>query len=258
VSFADALQAVAIGVVAGVLSGLFGVGGGIVMTPGIDALLPVPPIGAIATPLPVIFPTSITGAVTYTRARQVDRRAALMMAPTGLIGSAVGAIATKWIDPTFLLLVTAALLGWQSIGIVRGRRIAGGDVEREEREVAASAFAAIGLTAGIVSGMLGIGGGLVMVPLLAGWCGMPLKRALGTSLLTIPALVVPGTIVHAAFGHVDWWAALYLTIGAVPGARIGAMLALGTAERTLRLVVGGGMLVIAVLYAGLQISELLR
>jgi uncharacterized membrane protein YfcA len=257
VSLIDALQAIAIGLVAGVLSGLFGVGGGIVMTPGLDALLPVPPIGAIATPLPVIFPTSITGAISYGRAGQVDRRAALMMAPTGLIGSALGAIATRWIDPTFLLLVTAALLGWQSIGIIRGRR-SPGDVAREERPVSTSTFAVIGLTAGVVSGLLGIGGGLVMVPLLAGWCGMPLKRALGTSLLTIPALVIPGTIVHAALGHIDWWAALYLTIGAVPGARIGATLALGTAERTLRLVVGGGMLVIAVFYAGLQISELVR
>jgi uncharacterized membrane protein YfcA len=85
---------------------------------------------------------------------------------------------------------------------------------------------------------------------------MPLKRALGTSLLTIPALVIPGTIVHAALGHIDWWAALFLTIGAVPGARIGAMLALGTAERTLQLVVGGGMLAIAVVYAGAQIAQL--
>jgi uncharacterized protein len=257
VTLADALQAVAIGVVAGVLSGLFGVGGGIVMTPGIDALLPVPPIGAIATPLPVIFPTSITGAITYTRAGEVDRRAALMMAPTGLIGSALGALATKWIDPTLLLFVTAALLGWQSIGIMRGRR-RDGDEAVEQRSVSASTFAVIGLTAGLVSGLLGIGGGLVMVPLLAGWCRMPLKRVLGTSLLTIPALVIPGTVVHAALGHIDWWAALYLTVGAVPGARVGAMLALGTAERTLRLVVGGGMLAIAVLYAGLQVSELMH
>jgi uncharacterized membrane protein YfcA len=257
VTLADALQAVGIGIVAGVLSGLFGVGGGIVMTPGLDALLPLEPIGAIATPLPVIFPTSITGAVTYTRAGEVDRRAALSMAPTGLIGSALGAIATTWIDPSYLLLVTAALLGWQSIGIIRGgrRRTEAGD---EQHRAPTSTFAVIGLTAGLVSGLLGIGGGLVMVPLLAGWGRMPLKRVLGTSLLTIPALVIPGTIVHAALGHIDWWAALYLTIGAVPGARVGAMLALGTAERTLRLVVGAGMLAIAILYAGLQISELTR
>jgi uncharacterized membrane protein YfcA len=59
-------------------------------------------------------------------------------------------------------------------------------------------------------------------------------------------------------GNIDWWAALFLTVGAVPGARIGATLALGTAERTLRLVVGTGMLVIAVAYAALQVVELTR
>ena len=87
---------------------------------------------------------------------------------------------------------------------------------------------------------------------------MPLKRALGTSLLTIPALVIPGTVVHALLGNIDWWAALFLTVGAVPGARVGATLALGTAERTLRLVVGGGMLAIAVLYAWVQFTQLAR
>jgi uncharacterized membrane protein YfcA len=253
---ADALQAGAIGLVAGVLSGLFGVGGGIVMTPGLDAFVPVTSIGAIATPLPVIFPTSITGAITYTKAGQVDRGAAWRMAPTGLVGAVAGALATRWIDPTLLLLVTAGLLGWQSIGIMRNRSDAG--AQADARIVDARTYAAIGLAAGVVSGLLGIGGGLVMVPLLAGWCGMPLKRALGTSLLTIPALVIPGTAVHAWLGNIDWWAALFLTVGAVPGARIGATLALGTAERTLRLVVGTGMLVIAVAYAALQVVELTR
>jgi uncharacterized membrane protein YfcA len=178
------------------------------------------------------------------------------MAPTGLVGAVAGALATRWIDPTLLLLVTAGLLGWQSIGIMRNRSDAG--AQADARIVDARTYAAIGLAAGVVSGLLGIGGGLVMVPLLAGWCGMPLKRALGTSLLTIPALVIPGTAVHAWLGNIDWWAALFLTVGAVPGARIGATLALGTAERTLRLVVGTGMLVIAVAYAALQVVELTR
>jgi uncharacterized membrane protein YfcA len=258
VTVADAVIAVAIGLGAGVLSGIFGVGGGIVMTPAIDAFLPVSSIAAIATPLPVIFPTSITGAYTYAKAGEVDRRAAWLMAPTGLVGAVVGALATQWIDPTLLLLATAALLGWQSIGIIRARAPRGGDPHAPVPVVPRGVFAVIGFTAGAVSGLLGIGGGLVMVPLLAGWCGLPLKRALGTSLLTIWALVIPGTAVHAWLGNIDWWVALFLTIGAIPGARIGATLALGAGERTLRTVVGTGMLVIAVLYAAVQLVELAR
>ena len=110
-------------------------------------------------------------------------------------------------------------------------------------------FTAAGLVAGFLSGLLGIGGGLVMVPLLAGWLGMPLKRALGTSLLAIVALVVPGTIVHAALGHIDVGIGVALAVGAIPGARVGAALALGAKERTLRVVVGGGLLAISIAYA---------
>ena len=104
----------------------------------------------------------------------------------------------------------------------------------------------IGLAAGFVSGLLGIGGGLIMVPLMVGWLGMPLKVALGTSLLTIVALVIPGTVVHVMLGHIDWAICLVLTLGAVPGARIGASLALDTKERTLRLMVGSFLLIVAV------------
>ena len=97
-----------------------------------------------------------------------------------------------------------------------------------------------------------------MVPLLAGWLGMPLKRALGTSLLAIVALVVPGTIVHAALGHIDWAiCAGARRSEACPGARLGAALALGAKERTLRMVVGGGLLAISVRYAVDQAATML-
>jgi uncharacterized protein len=87
---------------------------------------------------------------------------------------------------------------------------------------------------------------------------MPLKRTLGTSLLTIPAIVIPGTIVHAALGNIDWWVFAFATIGAVPGARIGARLALGTREATLRLAVGSFMLLVAAAYGLAQAVALVR
>jgi uncharacterized membrane protein YfcA len=257
VTFADAAWGVAIGMIAGILSGMFGVGGGIVMTPALDATVPITPIQAVATPLPVIIPTSITGAYTYAKAGEVDRRAASWMATFGLVGAVIGAFTTRWVDPSLLLLLTAGLLGWQAIGIVRGPRRPARATD-EIRLVAAPRLAAIGSAAGVVSGFLGIGGGIVIVPLLSGWCGMPLKRALGTSLLTIPALVVPATIVHAALGNIDWPIVWFLIVGAVPGARIGARIALGTGERTLRTIVGTGMFAVALVYALRQVADLLR
>jgi uncharacterized membrane protein YfcA len=237
---------IAIGLVSGVLAGLFGVGGGILMTPGIQVLLGTPAIVALATPLPAIFPTALAGALAYRRGGELDLRAAAWLVGPGLVAATVGAWLTDHIDTTLLLLVTALLLGWQAIGIIRDARKPG---RREVREATAPILGGIGAIAGFVSGLLGIGGGLVMVPLLAGWLGMPLKRALGTSLLAIVALVLPGTIVHAALGHIDWGICLALVAGGVPGARLGAALALGAKERTLRMVVGGGLLVISVAYA---------
>lgn len=245
--------AVAIGLVSGVLAGVFGVGGGIVMTPGIQVLLGTPPIVALATPLPVIFPTALAGALAYRRRGEVDVRAATWLVGPGVVGAVLGAWLTTAIDTRVLLIVTALLLGWQAISILRA-----GERRRAGRPATAPILGGIGALAGLVSGLLGIGGGLVMVPLLAGWLGMPLKRALGTSLLAIVALVVPGAVVHGVLGHLDLWLCVALMVGSVPGARLGAAIALGARERTLRVVVGCGLLAVSILYAIEQASAMLE
>lgn len=252
-SAADVAIGVAIGLASGVLAGSFGVGGGILMTPGVHLLLGAPAIVALATPLPVIFPTALAGALAYRRRGELDTRAVAWLVGPGLVAAAIGAWLTEYVDTTLLLLVTALLLGSQAIAILqesRGRR-------GEPREATAPILGGIGAVAGFASGLLGIGGGLVMVPLLAGGLGMPLKRTLGTSLLAIVALVVPGTVVHAALGHIDVGIGLALAVGAIPGARVGAALALGAKERTLRLVIGGGLLAISVGYAVDQAATML-
>ncbi|HEV8564836.1 MAG TPA: sulfite exporter TauE/SafE family protein [Actinomycetota bacterium] len=251
----EAVLGTLIGFVSGVLSGLFGVGGGIVMTPGIQVLLGAPPIVALATPLPAIFPTAATGAYTYHRSGEVDVRAALWMAGPGLAAAAAGAALTDVVETHLLLVVTALLLMYQAVGILRGA-----DAERPvtERAIPAATYAGIGIVAGFVSGLLGIGGGLVIVPFLSGLLGTALKRALGTSLLAIVVLVVPGTVVHAALDHIDWAIFAMVTIGAVPGARLGARIALGTRERTLRMLVGSFLLVVAVAYGVDEIVSLVR
>ena len=250
----EVLLGLAIGLVSGVLSGLFGVGGGIVMTPGLQVGLGAAPIVALATPLPVILPTALTGALTYRRAGELDQRAAAWMIGPGVLSSVFGALLTDVVDPHLLLVITAALLAWQAVGILRGRRERAGP----SLEPTPSMYIGIGLVAGFVSGLLGIGGGLIMVPMLAGWLGMPLRRALGTSLLAIVALVIPGAITHALLGHIDWGLVLVVTSGAVPGAWLGARIALGTRERTLRLLVGAFLLIVAVAYGVSETIEVLE
>jgi uncharacterized membrane protein YfcA len=249
----EAALTVLVGLVAGILSGLFGIGGGIVMTPGLTALAGLAPIVAVATPLPVILPTAMVGAYTYHRAGEVDVRAAAWISMTGAAASAAGALLTEVVNARSLLLATAGLLGWQSIQIRRG---GSRPDPRGGGPIPAATLALVGVAAGLLSGLLGIGGGLIIVPVLAGMLGVPLKRALGTSLVAVVVLVIPGTIVHAALGHLHWTAALFLVIGSVPGARVGATFALGTGERTLRILVGTFLAVVAVAYGVQQVAEL--
>jgi uncharacterized protein len=252
----EIVLAVLSGLTAGVMSGLFGVGGGTVMTPAVQVLLGAPPIVALATPLPVIFPTAVTGAWTYRQGGQLDERAAAWMVGPGIVGAVAGAALTDVIETHLLLIVTALLLAREAVRILQGasRRQA----EGEASPGTPAQLAGIGLAAGFVSGLLGVGGGIIIVPLLMGILRMPLKRALGTSLLAIVVLVIPGTIVHAALGHIDWAIFAALTVGAVPGARIGARLALGARERTLRLLVGSFLLAVALAYGAGEVVHLAR
>ena len=241
------------GFAAGILSGAFGVGGGIITTPAISILLGAPAIVAVATPLPVIFPSALVGAYTYSRALEVSFRAAKWAVGPGAVGAIIGAALTEIVNAHALLLVTAVLLGAQAIRVIRG-----GEYEiRPRGSTPGMHYAIAGFAAGLVSGLLGVGGGIIMVPILTTILGMPLKRALGTSLVIISALVVPGTIVHALLGHIDWGIFLVLTIGVVPGARIGAKLALRAEDRTLRLAVGLFLIAVAVLYTVEESSALL-
>ncbi|MDP9300154.1 MAG: sulfite exporter TauE/SafE family protein [Actinomycetota bacterium] len=245
---------IVIGVAAGVLSGLFGVGGGIVTTPAIQELLGGTPYIAVGTPLPVAIPTALVGGYTYARAHEVSWRAVRFAAIPGMAGAAAGAWLTSLIDPHWLLLVTAGLIGWQAVRIGRSSeyRIS------PRGSTPGWQYAALGGFTGLVSGLLGVGGGIIFVPFVTTMLGMPLKRALGTSLVLIAVIAIPGTLVHAALGHIDWEIAFVLALGVIPGARVGASIALGTRERTLRLMVGAFLLVVGVVYGAAEIARLAR
>ncbi len=244
---------IAVGFVAGMLSGLFGVGGGIITTPAVNTLLGGTAIQAIATPLPVILPTSIVGSYTYAKAGEVSFRAARWAGVPGIGGAIAGALLTEVVNAHLLLVVTSALIAITAAQVIAGRTP---KTPWVKGRTPPWKYSAIGLVAGFVSGLLGIGGGIVMVPALTAWIGMPVRRALGTSLLVIAILVIPGTIVHAILGHIDWAIFLVLTLGVVPGVRIGARIALGVRERTLRVAVGTFLLVVAVAYGVAEVASL--
>lgn len=239
------LAVIAVGLAAGVLSGAFGVGGGVVTTPAIRLLLGFPALIAVGTPLPVIVPTALAGAWSYWRDGLIDVRAALTIGAAGIPLSVLGAWLSDIAGGRLVLAVTAALIAYMAVDVAVGGRSASPEPsERSRRGV--WAYVLLGVFTGLYSGFLGLGGGFVIVPLLTRLFGMSIKRSIGTSLLAVCLLAIPGAITHWYLGHVDVSLALMLMIGVVPGALLGARLTRRAGETAVRYAFSGLLAVTAI------------
>jgi uncharacterized membrane protein YfcA len=254
----DALTLV-VGLCSGVLSGAFGVGGAVISTPGIR-LLGVSPLVAVGTTLPAILPSALSGGLRYHTEGLLDWRAVALVAPSGLLASIAGALLSGLVpgDGHLLQLAIAGLLGFSAWRMGTGRQgpsNAGedGDGGTEQgstlppRPVAR--LAGVGVLAGALSGLLGIGGGTILVPGLAQVGGLSLRTAVATSLVCTGIFAVPGTVTHGLLGNIDWRVALLLGVTVVPGARLGVAASLRLGDRNLARAVAIFLGVIAVIYA---------
>lgn len=246
---------------------MFGIGGAGATTPSIRVFLGASPAIALGTTLPVTIPTAAAGGYTYYRRGLVAKRVALFAGLTGLLGAVGGALLTWVIDLHYLMLATGALVLYVAVSTLR-RGFGGGtrepvasgaadslagEEDGEARESPGLAMG-IGLAAGLFSGLLGVGGGIVLVPGFIYILKLPLKKAFGTSLVVIAAIAVPGSIVHALLGHVSWELAFFLMVGSIPGAYIGARITMRTTERVLYALFG---LLIALLGVVFIVNEIM-
>jgi uncharacterized membrane protein YfcA len=271
-----------LGLTTGVLSALFGIGGAIVSNPGLRAL-GAAPLVAVGTTLPSILPGAISGTLRYRRVGLIDWSLITPAAAAGLLAVVGGALLSHVVpgDGHLLLLLIAVLLAftaWRTavsrssdpaepstteMGDTRGNPAAAnptatGDTPAPGTRRSRWKAAAIGLVAGLLSGLLGIGGGVIMVPAFTELLNLSLKSAIATSLVCVGIFGVPATITHALLGDIDWRMAVLLTIGVIPGARIGANLTIRTAERRLRLAVGCFLAVVALIYFVTETRSLLE
>jgi uncharacterized membrane protein YfcA len=231
------LPAALVGLGAGILSGAFGVGGGVVTTPAIRMLLGYPELIAVGTPLPVILPTAIAGAFAHVKQGTADIRTGLIVGAWGAPASVAGALLTRLVGGTVVLIVTAGLVIVVAVDMLRPRtsaRRAPAEPEPDPGARRSIGLPAIGLMAGAYSGFLGLGGGFVLVPLFNRMLGFPIKRAIGTSLVSLALFAVPGSLTHLWLGNIDVPLALALTVGVVPGAFIGARFNSAASERAIR------------------------
>ncbi len=116
---------------------------------------------------------------------------------------------------------------------------------------------AAGTFAGLLSGLLGIGGGVLLVPTFNQLAHRELKTSLATSLACVALFAVPGSITHALLGEIDWRFALLLAVGIVPGARFGAALAIRARDHRLRVAVAAFLGLVAVVFAVGEMASLL-
>ena len=270
------LLTVVLGFATGTLSGLFGVGGGVISQPGMR-LLGLQPLVVIGTALPVIIPGAASGAVRYVREELINWPAVVATVPMGLIAAVIGSVASEHVpgDGHLLQLATAGLLGLSSWRMGRpspvvpvGEPLAETDAPEAPEHLAPARepeaaslvprYAGIGAVSGLLSGLLGIGGGVVMVPAFVQLARLEVKSAIATSLVCVGGFAIPGTITHALQGRVDWRVVAALVVGVVPGARVGAALTIRATDRRLRIVVASFLGCTAVLYASGELYALLR
>ena len=230
-----------IGLGIGFLSGAFGKGGSALATPLLHAI-GVPAILAIASPLPATIPSTWIAGRAYSRAGNVDRRILRLGLPIGLPATIAGAALTRWIPGGPLIVATDIVVLAFGIRILLTRNAA--PAPEVEPATTARVLVVVGLVA-FVSSMLGNSGGLLLAPLFMSALGLPIHRAFGTSLVLATFLAIPGTIVHAYLGHIDWAITLAFGCAAIPAASAGAQIAIRARTRSLTLAYGLGITTLA-------------
>ena len=241
-----------LGGLVGFLSGIFGVGGGFLLTP-LLIVIGIPPPVAVGTQAPQILASSFSGMLAHMRRGNVDLRMGLVLAIGGLVGSVLGvwlfgllrrlgqidlAISLAYV---LLLGTIGALMLVESVRAwlrVRARRdtltkrhrhlwLHGLPFKvrfhRSRLYISALMPLGLGVFAGILVAIMGVGGGFMMVPAMIYLIGMPTAVVIGTSLFQISVVTATTTLLHAASNRtVDVLLALALIVGGVVGAQLGS------------------------------------
>jgi uncharacterized membrane protein YfcA len=241
------------GLIGGVLSGLFGVGGGIVMVPLLLTLVRMDQRQAATTSLAAIVPTSIVGSLSYLAAGHIDLVAGAIIAAGAVAGTVIGSnllrrIPLVWLRWLFILLLLVVAARMVMVEPERGGAL-------ELTWIVVLGYLALGLVMGIASGLFGIGGGVIAVPALVAVIGVSDLTAKGTSLLVLVPTSIVGTIANLRARQVDLRAGIVVgvaaTVAAMPGVALAVLIPprLSSVLFALLLLVAAAQLSIAALRA---------
>ena len=265
----------AMGIAVGFVSGLFGIGGGFLMTP-LLIFTGIPPAVAVASVSTHIAASSFSGAISFWRRRALDPALAMMLLTGGIIGTFGGVWVfsllrrigqldiTIGLSYVVLLGIVGALMVFESArAIVRAHQGRPVELRRggshtwvhglpfklrfkvSKIYVSAIPVVGIGFVIGFIGALMGIGGGFLLVPLLIYVLRVPTNIVIGTSMVLTLCTMASATVMHAATNHlVDAVLALILMVGGVTGAQFGARAGQKIRGEQLRLLLG--LLVLAV------------
>jgi hypothetical protein len=225
-----------LGIAAGGAGSLTGIGGGLVITPVLTLLLGVPIHQAIATSLCCVIATSTGAAATYVEHRLADIRLGMTLELATTLGAITGSFVAGWLSREALAILFAILLTYAGSTMVR-RSLKGREIEAAGQERYQAKRLPLGLAgsgaAGVVSGMLGVGGGVIKVPLMYLVMGVPFKVATATSNFMIGVTAAASAFIYYSRGDVRPLLTAPTAVGVFIGASLGAHLMRRTPSRWL-------------------------
>lgn len=198
---------------------------------------------AVASSLVVVGVTSAVAAIAHVRAGQVRWGVALPFGAAAMAGALIGGLVARFVPATVLLIAFAAIMIAAGGAMLRGRKDT--NAVSEARHLPMVTMAALGVVVGAVSGLVGAGGGFLLVPALALLAGLPMRAAVGTSLVVITMQSFAGLAGHLASEQIDWRMAATVTTAAAVGALIGGRLTGTVDPDALRTLFGWFVLLVA-------------
>ncbi len=243
--------AIVLAAIIGITLGLLGGGGAILTLPMLVYVVGLDPREAIAGSLFVVGLTSVVGVVSHARAGRVSFRVGGLFGAAGMFGAYAGGRVAHYLPATLLLVLFAGMMLLTSIAMLRGR----GAGSTEAREPAVAKALVLGAVVGMVSGLVGAGGGFLVVPALALLGGLPMPRAIATSLLVIAMQSAAGFAGHVATTPLHFGVLTWIAAAAIGGSLAGARLAKQVNPETLRRSFGWLVLGMGVFLMGKQLPD---
>lgn len=219
----------------GITLGLLGAGGSILAVPVLVYVLGFAAKPAIAMSLPIVGVTSFVGAVGHWRAGNVQLRTATLFGLVAMVGSFGGARLATFVRAEAQLILLAIVMLAAALAMFRGTGSApqAPDARRDAR-APLGVLAVAGLGIGLLTGIVGIGGGFLIVPALVLLAGVPMSQAVGTSLVVITMNATSGALGYAGQFDLPWRFLLAFTAVAVAGILVGTRLVRFVAQQSLR------------------------